>query len=160
LRHLSQHLDRLDEHPALWRSRLERAARRPGASGDERLRGELALARQGAAGRGHLAGRALAAEPLGHGVLPPQLGRGEGPIRPAGWGERRGPRTAGGRRIAAASALADYAPQDPRWEAAATRLVRDLSALDPLLAGDWVDALYPVRERLRGALVERFDDPS
>jgi serine/threonine protein kinase len=54
----------------------------------------------------------------------------------------------GTRRLRAAAALADYQPDDPRWEAVAAPLVERLVAENMLHVPAWLDALRPVKDRL------------
>jgi eukaryotic-like serine/threonine-protein kinase len=60
--------------------------------------------------------------------------------------------------LPAASALASYAPDDPRWEAESGKLAQALVTINSIYLGPWLDALRPVRGKLAGPLVSIFRD--
>jgi serine/threonine protein kinase/formylglycine-generating enzyme required for sulfatase activity len=160
LRYLPQLLDRLDDHPELWTGPVRQHVERPGITADERTRGLLALVRRDGGGLDELAERLVAGEPAEQEVLRGELRRWKDRIVPGLWRELRENRATGKRHLAAAAALADYDPQSPHWNQAARQTVRELIAQDPLLVNSWVEALRPVRDRLRPHLVAYFDDPA
>ena len=62
------------------------------------------------------------------------------------------------RLLPAASALADYSPDDPRWESAGGKVAQALVSVDSLLLRDWIEALRPVRGKLTAPLATIFRD--
>ena len=51
-----------------------------------------------------------------------------------------------------AIALADYDPENQRWEKTAIKISNELVTLNPLYLAYWVDALRPVKSKLKAAL--------
>jgi formylglycine-generating enzyme required for sulfatase activity/tetratricopeptide (TPR) repeat protein len=64
-----------------------------------------------------------------------------------------------GRRLRAAAALADYAPDDPRWDRIIAAVADDLVRVPATHLGAWLEALRPVRVKLLGPLAAIFGDP-
>jgi serine/threonine protein kinase/formylglycine-generating enzyme required for sulfatase activity/tetratricopeptide (TPR) repeat protein len=62
------------------------------------------------------------------------------------------------RLLPAASALASYAPDDSKWEAAGDKVARALVAVDAILLGSWIEALRPVRGKLTAPLARIFEE--
>lgn len=153
-------LDRLDEHPDLSQALVSEHLRRPSTRAAERVRGELALARRGAADLNYLSARLLDAHGPEHATLRTELRPSKARLVPGLWSVLADAHAPGSRRLAAAAALVDYEPTGPGWAAAARPIVRDLIAQNPLLATDWVQDLLPVRAVLRDALVQAFSDPT
>jgi serine/threonine protein kinase/formylglycine-generating enzyme required for sulfatase activity/tetratricopeptide (TPR) repeat protein len=60
--------------------------------------------------------------------------------------------------LPAASALASYAPDDVKWEAAGDKVARALVAVDAILLGSWIKALQPVRGKLTAPLATIFEE--
>ncbi len=157
--HMSRHLDEMDDHPELWRRQVEEDAERPGAPPDQRVRGYLALARLDGAGLDHLSRRLLEADALEAQAIRDELRRWKDRVVPGLWREASDPATSAKARLAAAMALAEYDPLDPRWTSIAGPVARELIALNPLLVTPLVDPLRPVRGHLRSPLAEGFADP-
>jgi serine/threonine protein kinase/formylglycine-generating enzyme required for sulfatase activity len=61
-------------------------------------------------------------------------------------------------RLRAASALAKYDQDSPRWGAAGAHVVNDLVLENPIFLGQWSEAFRPVRNRLLAQLSEIFRD--
>jgi eukaryotic-like serine/threonine-protein kinase len=61
--------------------------------------------------------------------------------------------------LAAAGALAMYAPSDPRWASAARAAADDLVSVNPVFLGQWMEHLRPVRRTLTEPLVDIYRDP-
>ncbi len=61
-------------------------------------------------------------------------------------------------RLRAASALASYAPEDPRWEKIKQPLAADLVAVPAVYLGAWMDSLRPVGSKLLDPLGSIFRD--
>jgi formylglycine-generating enzyme required for sulfatase activity len=59
-----------------------------------------------------------------------------------------------GRRFRAACALADYAPDDPRWPRYARDVAEKLTSENPLALAHWTDALRPAGRHLLPALAD------
>jgi formylglycine-generating enzyme required for sulfatase activity len=62
--------------------------------------------------------------------------------------------------LRAAAALALYAPDDPRWAAAAPKVAAALAGVNPFFARCWTDALAGVRNRLVDPLSRIARDPA
>ena len=62
--------------------------------------------------------------------------------------------------LPAASALASYAPDDPRWEAQGAKVAQALVSVNSLVLGTWLEALRPVRGKLTPPLTAIFEDNS
>jgi len=62
------------------------------------------------------------------------------------------------RLLPAAGALASYAPDDGKWEAAGDKLARALVAVDAIVLGPWIEALQPVRGKLTAPLTAIFQE--
>jgi formylglycine-generating enzyme required for sulfatase activity len=60
--------------------------------------------------------------------------------------------------LPAASTLASYAPDDPRWEAMGGKVAQALVSVNPVFLGSWLDGLRPVRSRLTAPLAAIFKD--
>ena len=60
--------------------------------------------------------------------------------------------------LPAASALADYDPDSPRWESVGGKVAQALVSVNPVFIGPWLDALRPVRGKLNASLVAIFRD--
>lgn len=60
--------------------------------------------------------------------------------------------------LPAASALADYDADSPRWEAVGGKVAQALVGANPVLLGPWLEALRPVRGKLKAPLVAIFRD--
>jgi hypothetical protein len=61
-------------------------------------------------------------------------------------------------RLHAASALAAYTPDDPRWKKVGRDVVRKLVTENPLVLGRWIDALRPVSGFLETPLADIIQD--
>ncbi len=59
-----------------------------------------------------------------------------------------------------AGALASYAPDDGRWEAAGSQVALALVSVNPIFLGTWLDALRSVRTRLIAPLTAIFQEES
>ena len=134
----------------------------PKSDGDRRranARAALALARHGPEHLDFLKERLLDADAPQRPVLREELGRWRGWLVPGLWEVLSDETAVSRRRLAAASALAQFDVDSDHWEQVAEPLVRELINQDPLLAGDWVHALRPVRMHLRQPLLDGFAEP-
>ena len=61
-----------------------------------------------------------------------------------------------GQCLRAASALALYDPSNPRWQNVDGKVAQALVKVNPLLLGDWLNALGPARDKLRDPLTTIF----
>jgi hypothetical protein len=68
------------------------------------------------------------------------------------WQVLQNPCSQPGRRLRAAVALAQYAPDDDRWMQVRADVATRLAAENFLLLGHWADALKPIRRQLLGPL--------
>ena len=62
------------------------------------------------------------------------------------------------RLLPVATALAFYAPEEPRWKAVGGKVSRALVSVNPVFLGSWLDALRPVRGKLTSSLAAIFRD--
>ena len=62
--------------------------------------------------------------------------------------------------LPSASALACYAPDDPRWEPETGKVARALVSVNSLVLGTWLEALRPVRAKLSLPLTTILEDKS
>ena len=60
--------------------------------------------------------------------------------------------------LPAASALADYDADSPRWESVGGKVAQALVIVNPVFLGPWLDALRPVRGKLNAPLAAIFRD--
>ncbi len=60
--------------------------------------------------------------------------------------------------LPAASALADYDADSPRWESVRGKVAQALVIVNPVFLGPWLDALRPVRGKLNAPLAAIFRD--
>jgi|GEM_PF-151894 len=60
--------------------------------------------------------------------------------------------------LPAASALAGYAPDDGKWEAAGGKVAQALVSVNAVFLGPWLEALRPVRGKLAAPLATIFRD--
>ncbi len=157
-RYLPRLLDRLEPDVSIWRDRVERIARDPGADPEERSRAALALTRHGPEHLDFLTERLLGADAPERSVLRDELGRWRNWLVPGLWRVLSDETTPGRQRLAAASALASFDPNSDRWDPVAGPVVRELVHQGPLLAGDWARALRPDRMHLKSSLLARFAD--
>ncbi len=159
-RSLPAHLDRMGTRPELWRGEVERVATREDSPPDHKARAYLALARHGAVGLDYLADRLLLADSEEQPAIRGELRRWRARVAPRLWRHATDPGASPRARLAAALALADYEPDDARWDSIARPVVRPLLETDPLLVNPWVDVLRPVRKSLKAPLIEGAVDPS
>ncbi|MBV8486887.1 MAG: hypothetical protein JO161_01280, partial [Planctomycetaceae bacterium] len=64
----------------------------------------------------------------------------------------------GARLLPAASALADYSPDDARWERTGGKVAQALVTVNSLLLRSWIEALRPVHGKLTAPLATIFRD--
>ena len=62
--------------------------------------------------------------------------------------------------MCAAASLAFYAPDDPRWNAAAPKVAAVLTRMSPFFVKDWTEALTGVKDQLVGPLAAIASDPA
>jgi formylglycine-generating enzyme required for sulfatase activity len=149
---LSRHLDQMGDHPELWRGRVEEVVALPVPT-EQRARGQLALARLDGTGLDALADRLAESDGAEGAAIRGELRRWKDRLLPGLWRRALDPGTSEAARFQAALALADYAPDDLRWAQLAAPVARTLLAGNPLLVTPWVEALRPVRGRLREILM-------
>ncbi len=159
-RTLPAHLDRMGTRPDLWRGEVKRVAEKSDSPPDHRARAYLALARHDDVGLDYLTDRLLVANNEAHPIIRGELRRKRSGVAPALWRHATDPGTPPRVRLAAALVLADYEPDDARWDSISGPVVRPLLETDPLQVNPWVDVLRPVRKSLRPRLIEGAIDPS
>ncbi len=157
-------VERLEGHATWTRPRLRAslAASRPGSP--ERLRLSLGLLPHDTGQAGPLLDTLLTADAPTLLVIRSALGR---HAREASLAKLRASlddaTLADPARFRAACALAEWAPDDPRWAALGPEAARELLAenhLDPVGVGDWAEALAPVMPKLVPVFVAAYVDPS
>jgi serine/threonine protein kinase/formylglycine-generating enzyme required for sulfatase activity len=138
--------------------RLEILARDGEGYSRERLHASLALLAVDASQLPFLERRLLDATPVELPVLRDALKPHRGVLVPRLWAALDGAEPGDASLLPAASALADYDPDSPRWGAAGGKVSQALAGADPVLLGPWLGALRPVRGRLKAPLVAIFRD--
>ena len=131
------------------------------ASGDARkqLHAALALLPADPARVDYLYGRLLDAEPAEAAVLVRQLAGHKEELIERLWPVVERPEKGReDRLLRAASALAAYDPDSPRWDNAIGPVAEQLVAVDPVFLAVWMEALRPVREKLLVPLAVAFRD--
>jgi eukaryotic-like serine/threonine-protein kinase len=104
--------------------------------------------------------RLIAASPADLGVLARSLEPYKARLAPKLWSEleKAGPGDLS--VLPSAGALALYDREDARWSDLGGKVARALVALNPILAGSWLDTLRPARTQLTAPLDAIFRDPS
>ena len=103
--------------------------------------------------------RLLEADPREMAVLRDVLSSYRGELRDKLWRAVEQPRQGHEQQsLRAAYALADYDPDNPRWDQANGRVVNDLmlASVNPVFLGIWLEGLRPVRTRLLAPLSAVF----
>jgi formylglycine-generating enzyme required for sulfatase activity len=118
----------------------------PGST--KRLHASLALLPTDAGQVEHLFGHLLRAAAPEFVVLRDALHPHRDQLRPRLWRVLEDEDASPEARFRAAAALADYAPDDPRWARYAPATADWLVAENPLAVGTWAEALRPVRSAL------------
>jgi eukaryotic-like serine/threonine-protein kinase len=96
----------------------------------------------------YLYGRLLAAEPHAVIVLREALRPHAGTLGERLWAVLEDPKSDPGQRLRAACALAGYAEDDGRWAKVSRDVTGPLMAENPLVLGQWAEALRPVGRHL------------
>ncbi|MCI0457082.1 MAG: bifunctional serine/threonine-protein kinase/formylglycine-generating enzyme family protein [Gemmataceae bacterium] len=136
----------------LLRQRLQAAA----DGSREQLHTRLALLPVDASQVDYLTQRLLQANPDEVPVLREALRSHQREIEERLWGVLTDDRVPADQRLRAACALALYDPTAPRWKQVQRALVDKLLAENPLLVGQWEQALRPVASNLVVPLTEAF----
>jgi formylglycine-generating enzyme required for sulfatase activity len=125
----------------------------------QKLHASLALLPVDAAQVDYLYPRLLDAEPHEVPVIRDALVPHKGSLLDKLWAVAEQPRKGQeSQRLRAASALAKYDPDSPRWGTAGALVVNDLVQENPVFLGQWSEAFRPVRNRLLSRLSEIFRD--
>jgi hypothetical protein len=106
----------------------------------------------------YLYGRLLAAGPAEVPVIRDALLPGNDAIWERLWGVLLDVKIDADQRLRAASAMAKYAPEDPRWGKVGGDLATKLVTENSLVVGKWLDALRPVEGSLLPSLVGMLED--
>jgi len=159
LKHLPQLLDKLEHEPDFWRQGVAEVAGDSNRADEDRTRAHLALARSDSTGLDFLRNRLLETDAAEHQVIRDELTHWKERLTPALWQTARDAQTPAAHHLRVATALADYDPESPEWDAAiATRIVHVLVNMDPLLVNPWAEALRAVRGHLLKPLADVFLD--
>jgi formylglycine-generating enzyme required for sulfatase activity len=136
------------------RTELERA---PDGS-RPKLHASLALLPVDATQVDYLYNRLLQAAPIELPVVRDALQTYRATLTPKLWAILESAKSGDARLLPAASALARYAPDDSKWEAAGDKVARALVAVDAISLGSWIEALRPVRGKLTAPLAVIFEE--
>jgi serine/threonine protein kinase/formylglycine-generating enzyme required for sulfatase activity/tetratricopeptide (TPR) repeat protein len=138
------------------RSELEK-----GSDGSrQRLHASLALLPVDASQVDYLFNRLLTATPSELPVMRDSLEIHRSTLTPKLWAALDSAKPGDTVLLAAASALASYAPDDERWEAESVKVAQGLVSVNSLLLRPWIEALRPVRGKLIAPIVMIFQDKS
>jgi formylglycine-generating enzyme required for sulfatase activity/tetratricopeptide (TPR) repeat protein len=137
---------------------LREVAGRSGERTSERLHASLALLPVDDGQVEYLSRRLQDAEPDAVPVLRDALKPHQIRLIPKLWSLLDSARPGDAGLLPAASSLALYDPQDPRWTAAAAKVARGLVTTNLVYLRTWLDALRPVSGRLTGPLAGIFRD--
>ncbi len=126
----------------------------------EQLRFKLALLPVDASQTDYVYRRLLDAPPEEVAVLRDALAPRKAAIVERLWSVTQQPaKDSAAERLRAASALAAYAPDDPRWNKIQETVANDFVASPAVYLQTWLEALRPVREKLLSPLSAVFRDP-
>ena len=138
------------------RSELEKSSADP----RQKLHASLALLPVNAAQVGYLFDRLLKATPSELPVLRDALKANRATLTPKLWTVLESARPDDDALLPAAGALANYAPDDGKWEAVSGKVAQKLVSVNSLVLRPWIDALRPVRGKLTAPLESIFRDKS
>ncbi|SIO58324.1 Serine/threonine protein kinase [Singulisphaera sp. GP187] len=136
--------------------RLRNARARAKIGSQESLRASLALLPVDRNQEVELIDQLLAAAPPNVQVIRNALTPGSAEARKKLWRELETVHMSPDRRLRAASALASYDPDSPRWGAVVSDIVSTLTSEDLFAITHWSDLLHPIREKLRIPLKNAF----
>lgn len=136
--------------------RLRDARTRAKIGSQESLRASLALLPVDREQEGELIDQLLAADPPNVRVIRDALTPGSDEAKKKLWGELETVHMSADRRLRAASALASYDPDSPRWGTVVFDIVSTLTGEDLFAITHWSDLLHPIREKLRIPLKDAF----
>jgi formylglycine-generating enzyme required for sulfatase activity/tetratricopeptide (TPR) repeat protein len=137
---------------ASLRDELEKA---PAAS-RHKLHASLALLPVDASQVDYLFDRLLSATPGELPVLRDSLKLHRSILIPKLWTTLESAKPGDASLLPCASALANYAPDDSRWESEGGKVAQALVSVNALLLGSWIEALRPVRGKLTAPLAVIF----
>jgi len=126
----------------------------------EKLHASLALLPVDASQVDYLFARLIKATPSELPVLRDALKTHRSTLTPKLWTVLEPAKPGDGGLLPTASALASYAPDDPRWEGLAGKVSQALVSVNPVFLGSWLDALRPVRSKLTSPLATLFQERS
>ncbi len=124
----------------------------------EKFHASLALLPVDATQVDYLFKRLLTATPSELPVLREALRSHDASLTPTLWTELQSSRPGDVKFLPSSSALAYYSPDDAKWEAQTDRVAQALVSVNPVYLGSWLDALRPVRGKLKPALAAIFRD--
>jgi formylglycine-generating enzyme required for sulfatase activity len=124
------------------------------------LHARLALLPSDPTQAGPLYDRLIGASPADLRVLLDLLDKHKARLVPRLWPELEKAKPGDPSLLASAAALARYDPEDPRWADRGAKAAEALVSLNPILLGDWLEVLRPVRRKLTAPLETIFRGPS
>jgi eukaryotic-like serine/threonine-protein kinase len=139
---------------------LTRALGRAAEGSPEKLHASLALLPVDASQVDYLYGRLLSASLSEVPVLREGLRSHSDRLTPVLWSALDSARPGEARLLPAASALALYDPDNPRWSEVGGKVAQSIATVNPVFLGPWIDALRPVKSKLTAPLATLFRDKS
>ena len=124
----------------------------------QKLHASLALLPVDASQVDYLFNRLLKATPSELPVLRDALKTHRSTLTPKLWTVLESAKPGDASLLPAASALASYDPDNPRWESVGGKVAQALVSVNPVFLGAWLDALRPVRDKLTAPLATIFRD--
>ncbi len=124
----------------------------------QKLHASLALLPVDAGQVGYLFNRLKKATPDELPVLRDALNAQSTKLAPQLWTVLESAKPGDASLLPAASALANYAPDDGKWDATGGKVAQALVSVDAILLGPWIEALRPVRARLTVPLATILQD--
>src|SRR5262249_19136310 len=120
--------------------------------GRERLHASLALLPVDATQVDYLFDRLSKATPTELPVLRDALNPHRSTLTPKLWTVVEAAKPGDATLLPSASALANYDPDDARWEGVGDKVAQALVSVDAIFLGLWIEALRPVRVKLTASL--------
>ena len=117
-----------------------------------RLHASLALLPVDGGQVAFLEARMLDANPADLAVVRDALEPHRAELTPKLWAVLDAAKAGDPRLLPAAGALADYEPENPRWNDLGGKVAQALVTVNPVFLGEWLDALRPVRGKLTAPL--------
>ena len=124
----------------------------------QKLHASLALLPVDASQVDYLFNRLIKATPSGLPVLRDALKTHRTSLTPKLWTVLESAKLGDANLLPSASALANYDPDNAKWEAAGGKVAQGLVSVNAVFLGPWIEALRPVRGKLAAPLATIFRD--